>query len=77
MERMRAAIQSGDAGALGMAAHTLKGSLLQIGETAARAQAQRIEAMAARSELAEASRLLEGLTLEMQHITDSIRGELK
>ena len=77
MGRMRAAIQAGDAGALGMAAHTLKGSLLQIGEAAARAQAQRFEAMASRNELAEASRLLGEFTLEMKPIMDSIRAELK
>ena len=77
IDRMRAAIQSGDAGALGMAAHSLKGSLLQIGEPAARAQAQRIEAMASRSELPEAGRLLGEFTLEMKRIMESIRAELK
>ena len=77
LERMRAALEAQDAGALGMAAHTLKGSLLQIGEAAARAQAQQIETMASRNDLSEASRLMVEFTPELNRVMEAVRAAAK
>ena len=77
LERMRAAIESQDAGALGMAAHTLKGSLLQIGEADARALAQQIEALASSNDLIEAGGLMDKFTPEMNRLMEAVRAAVK
>ena len=77
LERMRASIEAKDAGALGLAAHTLKGSLLQIGEAAARAQAQQIETMASRHDLVEARRLMGEFTPELNRLMEAVRAAAK
>ena len=77
LERMRSSIEAKDAGALGLAAHTLKGSLLQIGEAVARARAQQIETMASRNDLVEARRLMGEFTPELNRLMEAVRAAAK
>ena len=73
VSRLGAALESGDAGALGSAAHTLKGSLLQFGEEPSRQLALRIEQLASAGDLAGARPVVAELEATVQAFTEELR----
>ena len=72
MQDIDTAITAGDAGALEIAAHKLKGSIAMFGARAAREAAQRLEDLAEAGELSAASAPREALGAEVQRLTAAL-----
>ena len=70
---LRAAAQAADAGRVQRAAHTLKGSLLQLGDEAARAAAVAVESAAISGETAKFQESLVGLEREVARVMEELR----
>jgi HPt (histidine-containing phosphotransfer) domain-containing protein len=73
LDQMRAALDSGDRGSLGSAAHTLKGSLMQFNESRARALATELERLASSGDWPAAPPLLAGLETEIARFSAGLR----
>ncbi len=74
---VRLAIDRGDAPALQLAAHTLKGTLRYFGDTAACQWAVGLEKMAASRDLSDAADSLAKLELALEPLDRSLRTYLK
>ena len=77
LEQMRAALESLDRGALGMAAHTLRGSLVQFGEERARALTIELEGVASHGAWTSAPALLEKLASEIARFETELKPHLR
>jgi CheY-like chemotaxis protein len=73
LDQMRAALDSGDRGSLGSAAHILKGSLMQFSEEPARALATELERVASSGEWLPARALVAELETEIARFSAELR----
>jgi PAS domain S-box-containing protein len=73
LAKIKRAIRRGDAGALGRAAHTLKGSVGNFATKNVFAAAQRLEIMGREGDLDNAGGALTTLESELRHLTEELR----
>jgi two-component system sensor histidine kinase/response regulator len=71
------ALRAADAGRLGRAAHTLKGSLEFFNAPAAAAAASRLEAMGRQADLSAAPQTIEELSRELDHLLVALAQEIE
>jgi protein-histidine pros-kinase len=77
LDQMRAALDSGDGGALGSAAHTLKGSLLMFGQDQARVVASKLEEVAANGTWEAAPALVSELEKEISRFAAELERHVR
>ena len=77
MARIQAAVRAGDAGALTVAAHTLKGSLLALCADRASAAALELEKMGRESRLSGAAECLAKLEIEVAAVGSELQTIVK
>jgi HPt (histidine-containing phosphotransfer) domain-containing protein len=73
LAKIKNAIRCGDAGALGRAAHTLKGSVGNFAKKSAFAAAQRLEIMGRDGDLGDAGKAFRSLESELARLTEELR----
>lgn len=77
LSNIRQAIDAKDAAQLKFAAHTLKSSLLFLGDTAAAAPVHRLEAMGRSGDLTEAEAVFTVLTKSLEEMLPTLRDFVK
>ncbi len=75
LERMRAALESGDALGLANAAHRLKGTVAYLGAAPALAAMQCVEDIGRSGDLSAAPAAVEKLAMELGRLTEALEGQ--